>query len=131
MSDKMLVWLNEYELGIEEIDLQHHYFLNLINRLEKELANSDDLVYQQSLFKELSIYAHFHFVSEENFMYREGYPDLTRHKSHHDALIAKLNRKKLQFETGQIKATSIIDFLRHWFLQHTIGEDMKFAKFFR
>jgi len=127
----MLVWLNEYELGIEEIDLQHHFFLDLINRLAKELANSDDLFYQQSLFKELSVYAHFHFVSEENLMYRESYPHLTEHKKHHDALIDRLNRNKLQFETGQIEASRIINFLRHWFVQHTIGEDMKFANYLK
>ena len=35
MSGIHIHWKSEYDLGIEDIDFQHHYFLNLINRLHK------------------------------------------------------------------------------------------------
>ncbi|MCU7872644.1 MAG: bacteriohemerythrin [Candidatus Thiodiazotropha sp. (ex Lucinoma borealis)] len=129
MNNKLVGWSDIYELGIEEIDLQHHYFLNLIIRLEKELGNTDDHVYKQALFTELGLYTHFHFVSEENLMYREKYPELVKHKEHHESLIDGLNRSKLRFEKEQIEAVEVVEFLHHWFVQHTMGEDRKFAEF--
>ncbi len=37
MSRDRFDWKKDYDLGIEDIDFQHHYFLNLINRLSGEL----------------------------------------------------------------------------------------------
>jgi len=43
------LWHKEYEIGVEDIDLQHHYFFNLINRIETEIAGTDDRRYIESL----------------------------------------------------------------------------------
>ena len=127
MSMQRITWSTAYELGVEEIDLQHHYFANLINRLARELESTDDRHYQQRLFAELSAYAHFHFSSEENLMYRSGYPQLAEHKKHHDGLIEQLNIQKLMFEQSKVEAESVLEFLRQWFLKHTLGEDREFS----
>lgn len=37
MTNK-ISWTNDYEIGVEEIDFQHHYFSLLINRLMDELS---------------------------------------------------------------------------------------------
>jgi len=128
---KHIDWSTKYEMGIEEIDLQHHYFLDLINRLAGELTVAEDPHYRQALFKELGAYAHFHFISEENIVYRAGYAALNEHKGHHDLLVDRLNVHKLEFEEGRIRAEEIIDFLLLWFIKHTLGEDKKFADFLK
>ena len=80
MNNEFIEWLTKYEIGIEDIDLQHHFFFNLINRLAGELTRSDDLNYQNALVSELNAYARFHFISEENMMFRVGYPESVNHK---------------------------------------------------
>ncbi len=62
-------------------------FLDLINRLSEELGKSDNLAYQSVLINELNAYAVFHFISEENMMFKAGYPGLDRHKRSHRGLI--------------------------------------------
>ncbi|MET0071982.1 MAG: bacteriohemerythrin [Candidatus Thiodiazotropha sp.] len=129
MQNKLEGWSEKYELGIEEIDLQHHYFLDLIARLANELQSSNDHYYHKSLFIELGLYTHFHFISEENLMYRASFPGLKEHKKFHNQLIDGLNRNKLLFEDGHIQAIHVVEFLEQWFLNHTVGEDRKFAEF--
>ena len=61
-----LEWGKVFELAIEDVDLQHHYFLNLINRLEvifKKYQSPED---RKRYIEELASYALFHFKSEEN-----------------------------------------------------------------
>ncbi|MEW8026249.1 MAG: hemerythrin family protein [Candidatus Thiodiazotropha sp.] len=129
MQYRLQGWSKKYELGIKEIDLQHNYFFELIARLSDELQNCTDHSYQKSLFLELGLYTHFHFVSEENLMYRSGYSGLEEHKKLHNKLIDGLNKNKLLFEEGHIEAIQVVDFLEMWFINHTVKEDRKFAEF--
>lgn len=128
MTRGRIVWGSAYEIGIEEIDLQHHYFVALINRLRDELG-SDDPEYRARLIQELDAYAKFHFISEENLMYRVGYPGLEAHALQHFALIDALSVKQVQFGQGETSVDEIIDFLGDWFVGHTRGEDRRIAEF--
>ncbi len=128
VNEKHIDWSERFELGIPEVDLQHHYFADLINRLLEELGSADP-TYQKRLIRELDAYARFHFISEENLMFRAGYPFLKAHARHHFALIDELNVRETRFAHGQIAATDITDFLIEWFLHHTAQEDRSFAEF--
>lgn len=126
----VLPWRDEYALGVEAIDLQHHYFLNLINRFIRQLAVIDR-AFQQRLFNELDAYARFHFISEENMMFRAGFPNYADHKRLHDELLEELNIRQALFLRQQTSAHEVIDFLQHWFLHHTLHEDHHFAAYLR
>ena len=63
MSKHLGEWESGYELGIEDIDLQHHFFFNLINRLSNELLQAKDVQFRLDLINELNAYAKFHFIS--------------------------------------------------------------------
>lgn len=128
MHDQHLEWSRAFELGISEIDLQHHYFADLINRLASELAGAE-VSYQQRLVRELDAYARFHFISEENLMFRAGFPLLAEHARHHFALIDELNVRETRFAHGQIPASDVTAFLIDWFVRHTTQEDRLFADF--
>ena len=123
-----ILWGKRYELGVEEIDLQHHYFASLINRLMDELDGSDD-AYQARLIQELDAYAKFHFISEENLMDKAKYPGRFEHGRLHLALIDELNVWQMKFAQGQASARDITEFLRDWFVKHTLTEDSHFAAF--
>jgi hemerythrin len=132
MTGKRINWEPGYELGIEDIDFQHHFFLNLINRLADELRMTTSQNRRSALIAELNAYARFHFISEENMMARAGYPDLEAHRKHHLDLISQLNSREalLQLEQSEQSAEQVIDFLVSWFVNHTTGEDRLFADFY-
>lgn len=128
-----LPWRAEYELGVEDIDLQHHYFANLINRLSRDFEQVHDEVLRLSLLAELNAYARFHFVSEENLMARASYPGLAQHRAQHLRLIDELSHRegRLVLRRGDDDAAPVLDFLVQWFLGHTMHEDRQFAEFLR
>jgi hemerythrin len=129
----MIEWHSKYELGIEDIDFQHHFFLNLINRLANELRQSDNLERQNALISELSAYARFHFISEENIMFAAGYPDFIEHKNLHFELLDQLSSRtnRLAIQKSDTAGVDIIDFLIDWFLHHTSTIDRVFADWMR
>lgn len=126
MISSPLHWQATYDTGVEEIDLQHRYFLALINRLTVELAASDDPRYRQSLLNELAKYAAFHFASEENLMVKFGYPDRERHRMLHIELIDRLSSRM-----NAMTYEPLLDFLVGWFVQHTTSEDRRIGEFLR
>jgi len=128
-----ITWGPAYELGIEDIDFQHHYFANLINRLTGELGRTDDAVYRQALLAELNAYARFHFTSEENLMHRAGFPGLAEHRRLHQRLVDDLSAREaaLLMHHSAAGAEGVVHFLIEWFLGHTTVEDRHFADFLR
>ncbi|MCB1777319.1 MAG: hemerythrin family protein [Candidatus Competibacteraceae bacterium] len=132
MKRQPIEWKRDYEVGIEDIDLQHQFFLNLLNRLFNELAATNDMKYRNTLITELSYYAQFHFISEENMMYRAGYPGLEEHHQLHCELIDKLSNQQFYlFLSQSSNIESIVDLLSDWFLHHTLNADKLFAKYLK
>lgn len=131
MSKDHIVWNSSYNLGVEDIDNQHKFFANLINRLSDELRDRVSQYHTNSIINELDAYARFHFISEENIMYRAGYPKFDEHRSSHLNLIDKLGSKEglLSLEPTKQRVDEIIEFLIDWFLDHTINEDKIFANY--
>jgi hemerythrin len=131
MAHTRMAWNGSYEIGMEDIDFQHHFFLNLINRLAGQLLVTQDLDYRNALISELNAYAKFHFLSEENMMRREHYPLLEEHRNHHRELVNQLSVKQnmLLLEDSEQAAGDVLDFLVAWFLSHTTHEDRLFADF--
>ena len=130
MTDDTFTWKHEYEIGIEAIDLQHHYFVNLVGEFTRHLPDADHLL-QQRLFAELNAYAKFHFISEENLMFRHKYPGLQAHELQHRTLIDQLSAKQGLFGLKKLGAGEVIGFLQGWFIGHTTHEDRLFADFLR
>ena len=131
-EEKLLSWTNEYELGVEDIDLQHHYFVNLINKISHLIMDSNHKVYKLRLISELNAYARFHFTSEENMMLAAGYQGLSEHKKLHRELLEQLNQKEKMIDSqsdSQKILEDVVQFLADWFSHHTLKEDKKFTEF--
>ncbi|SDU55622.1 bacteriohemerythrin [Desulfobacula phenolica] len=124
-------WKQDYKIGIEEIDFQHQYFTLLINKLIDDLVESKDEYYNCRLLEELSQYASFHFISEENRMIRCNYPFIEDHKDLHRNLISQLNDQINYFKMAKSTIEDIISFLTEWFLHHTVEKDCEFGEYFK
>lgn len=126
-------WKSSYQLGIDDIDFQHYFFINLLNRLANCIEKSNDHHYKQSLISELNAFARFHFTSEENMMSSSGYPGLEEHREEHRNLIDQLSAKEMLFLKNKSNEAvgDIISFLFQWFLQHSNSEDQLFADYLK
>lgn len=124
-------WGPSYAVDVEDIDLQHHYFANLINRLAHESESGAGDGRRMALIDELVAYARFHFVSEENLMAAAAYPGLDDHRRLHRQLIDELSARVslLRVRSGEAGTGELLRFLVQWFTAHTTHEDRRFADF--
>ncbi len=121
----MLKWDQKYELGHERIDAEHRIFLGLIvdfHEAASQGKSKDKLI---RTLKEISKYAEFHFVSEENIMVDCHYQEQPQHAHLHDILLSEVKDKLSQFVRDEIGAEEVFDFLFSWFAIHTSNEDKK------
>ncbi|MCX8028249.1 MAG: hemerythrin domain-containing protein [Thermodesulfovibrionales bacterium] len=125
--DKVIKWKKKYLTGCTVVDLQHQYFADLINRIVWEIIDSKDTKYNQLLLEELVHYAQFHFISEENMLYKTNQQELKRQHKLHRALIETLNQKINTPDINQ-KPLDLINFLVNWFVEHTVNEDVRSFK---
>lgn len=126
---EVVAWDQKYEIGVEDIDLQHHYFLNLIGHIIEAIEQHAEKAYLEALIAELDAYAKFHFKSEERMMVYSNYPEYESHKSHHFDLIQRLSVEQYQLlnTPDSNGAEEVIHFLLDWFLEHTSKEDKRFG----
>lgn len=129
---KKIDWSDKFFTGQREVDLQHQYFAELINRIIWEVMEVNDIKYHQLLIEELMLYAHFHFKSEENILLRLNYQDLQTHKRLHRELIDSLSARVNIINEGAENSIILIDFIVKWFMEHTLGVDISsFAELVR
>ena len=125
----IIAWKKNYEVGNIEIDSQHKTFLKIIEKLQNAYENklNDQLLlgYVIELYK----YAAYHFVSEENYMIEQQYPDYEEHKKLHDDLLKELVDNITTFKIEYIDVEKLIDFSLNWFIAHTTTIDKKIIEY--
>jgi hemerythrin len=120
---KPLPWNEKYAVGVEDVDLQHRYFLNLINRIQADFTTITDAGFRQQLLLELRKYADFHFLSEENLALRRGCSGLNGHHERHSELLAELASRADAIANNRQSDEEFFLFLTNWFAGHTYYED--------
>ncbi len=122
-------WDEKYEVGNVEIDSEHKVFVRIIQKINAASEAGADRKFIGRLLLELSKYAEFHFVSEENIMIAACYPYMIHHKKEHEALLAQLRNFVFLFENNMLDMKEMIAFLIEWFVTHTIKKDRQLAAY--
>lgn len=121
----MLKWDHKYELGHERIDSEHRIFLGLIVSFQEAATQGASKEKLVRILNEISKYAEFHFVSEENIMVDYSYPEREHHAQLHNTLLAQINDKLYLLKRDKIDSNEVFEFLFQWFALHTTIEDKK------
>lgn len=125
-------WSDELSVGIQEIDEQHKYLVQLVNELNVHLLShgSAKETVHEALDK-LIRYTETHFVVEESLMRILGYPDYDSHRQHHEDLIQMVLdfRQQLSVE-GRVSRTELMEFLHKWLTYHILKEDKQYSDHF-
>jgi hemerythrin len=117
-------WIQDYETGLADIDVQHRYLFALVQRVQP-LDDVVDRVELHLIANELVRFAKCHFGYEERLMTMYGYLDSARHLAEH----AKLLDEVQTFQNDQeIEARRLALFICNWLVAHTMLEDRQLAE---
>lgn len=124
----MLIWKNEYSIGIDLIDAQHKHLFEIGN--DAYVLLKDDFCIDKydriiRILEDLRQYAKFHFQSEENYMIEIGSEQLPIQKIAHAEFIKKIydiDFKKID-ENQKGHLDEILTFIFNWILDHVLHKD--------
>jgi len=132
---KEIKWSTDYEIGVDEIDEQHHILVNTLNEANELLTTNYSLENLQNITKDLLSYALYHFETEEEMMQEYNYvleapKDYENHMKQHRDFSAKVVEVRESLKAGNlIEQEELISFLLNWLLNHIDKTDKKLGKF--
>lgn len=126
------LWGKYFETGLDDVDDQHRYLVEMINRYGELIAENSVAIsdIQAALF-ELSRYAQFHFKEEEAMMRQAGIhaDHFEEHIAIHQAFISDVIGMQSFIDAKDSTAASqLLQFLIHWLAYHILGIDQNMAR---
>jgi hemerythrin len=129
-----ITWSNEYSVNIKEIDRQHQFLINIINKMHElvmtdagDAANRSDI---RRIFAKLADYTDYHFRTEEELFKTHNYPGFKIHKQQHNELVLQILELQRRFLKNEVSITQeIFDFLKKWLLNHILVSDKEYTDF--
>lgn len=124
----MLIWKDEYLIGVEEIDKQHMKLFEIGARAF-DLFKNDIYIDKYDriigVLNELKEYAVFHFKTEQEYMLSINYRRFLSHKVEHDNFIKTVNDVDLNKidEDQDEYLLSILEFIVNWTSEHILFND--------
>lgn len=123
------IWDEQFKTGIDVVDEQHHYLVDLINQIGDQLSNSKPTAGElDKMFHKVKSYTQFHFDDEEKMMLNMQIDP--RHTEHHFKLhqifltqVSELH-KRVTIET----ADKLLKLLINWLAYHILGIDKDMSK---
>jgi hemerythrin-like metal-binding protein len=122
----LIVWKQEYAVGVAEVDYEHRQLIGLINQLASMLERQDgDLGVEQFLGE---IYAKIsaHFALEEKIMRERSYDQYEDHKADHERLLDEIRDIMDEYEDKRcFDRKMLAERLSAWFGVHFRTKDAR------
>jgi hemerythrin len=126
-------WDQHFVTGLDKVDEQHHYLVDVINQFGELLTRPEDVAFEdiETVFGELAAYAQYHFREEEALMDEAGLDP--RHQEHHRQEHLNFLQEVTQMHgtfapESPDKAKPLLKFLVYWLAYHILGSDQSMAK---
>src|SRR5450631_4014599 len=127
-----VAWNVRYDTGIQIIDEQHRELFQIVDRLRRMVQDGAARGPVGDLLADLVGCTERHFATEETYMSRFGYPDLTQHVSEHVSMLTSLHELKARFqESHQSMALMVPTFMEGWLKHHISDGDFGFVTFLK
>jgi len=128
MKVKQLVWAEEYNSGIGQIDYQHKKLLSIINQLNLTYRVDSEKSTLNGILSSVKKYAACHFEVEEYMMVKLQFKDYSQHVLLHTYFLDKIhyfdkaiNNSESSENLSDIQV-EMIKFLNEWFQVHMLSE---------
>ncbi|MEW6051782.1 MAG: bacteriohemerythrin [Candidatus Zixiibacteriota bacterium] len=121
-------WDETYSVGVDSIDNQHKKLVGMIASLQRAFVAGRHEAEMGNVLRALVDYTRYHFSEEEALMKRIGFEELARHMELHHQLVEQIVDILKQLRAGKpYNAPDLIEFLKHWLIDHIMAEDKKVA----
>ncbi len=123
---KKITWSEAYATGDANIDFQHKYLFESLNRLGDWLESDVDVERLRVILGRLHFYAQWHFNHEENCMEKHRCPVLAQNKRAHGFFMKMLNGYLIDIEKhDRLKELAVIVHadLAMWLSEHILKID--------
>ncbi|MBU0622355.1 MAG: hemerythrin family protein [Gammaproteobacteria bacterium] len=121
-------WMEEYAVGVDEIDEQHKGIIDLFTVINTAIAQREgwaDLFFKLEKLRE---HARFHFAIEESLMRMHSYPKHAEHAEQHRHFLDKLDQLQMTTLSRQVTMNTI-DYLANWYPEHMKTLDRDFVRY--
>jgi hemerythrin len=126
------VWNTRYETGIQVIDDQHRELFALVDQLRRSVQTGMSPLETEGLLASLVRCAERHFATEESYMKRFSYPDLTQHVAEHASMLTTLHELLAKFqESPHALALMVPTFMDGWLRHHISDGDFGYVTFLK
>ena len=129
MDMVLIEWRDEFNVGIAEVDYEHHGLIDLINALYADFLEAGDPASVLDFLGEIYARIVAHFALEEKIMRERHYDQLQIHKDDHERLLDAIRDIMDDYEDGALFSEA--DFSRRltvWFVGHFRDMDARLHK---
>jgi hemerythrin-like metal-binding protein len=122
--------LDQYNVNVKEIDVQHRQLASLANELRLAVQSHRSPDELDKLMKQFIDLTREHFATEESLMLEYDYPGYPIHKAQHDELLRQLVAFAEEV-SGMSHAAFRFDFdvSSDWLMHHISESDQKLGNF--
>ncbi|WP_018963593.1 bacteriohemerythrin [Coprothermobacter platensis] len=127
----VVVWKDEYSVGIKVIDDQHKELFNRVNKLFDDVSQGNTKTILTTM-DFLSSYVVYHFDAEEQLMAKANYPELENHRKEHEWFKHEVSDLRDSISKDGVGVTTTLKLnklLVDWLINHVTKTDIKFAPF--
>jgi hemerythrin len=121
-----ILWNDEYNTGIDVIDLQHRRIVDYINELHNAI-NGNNTTIVGVVLDDLVEYTVSHFSFEESLMEEHGYLHTDSHRKTHSAFTNRIFRYQQEWAEGKDVSRKLLSELKVWLISHIQKDDQDYA----
>ncbi len=130
MTENLINWNESYSVGNSEMDKQHKKLIGIINKLFNAFKEGNAQNILSDILQEMIDYSNFHLNSEEKLLFKYNYPEKEEHEAKHQSFRNKTEELKELLKKGSEDAHyELIEYLKNWWTNHILVEDMKYSEF--
>lgn len=127
---QIATWCDEYNVNVEEIDIQHQKMFELVKNLHSSVEARRDKNNLRDLLVELVEYTRMHFTTEEQLMEKYDYPEREEHLKEHKILLQHMTDLVAMVSRGKYPTFySDYDVSDDWALVHIREFDKSLGAF--
>jgi hemerythrin len=123
--------IGKYKFDIEQIDTQHQYLFELLNRLNSLIQNKGSDEELDLLIKDFLNYTVFHFKDEEGFMRSQAYPKLAEHIKIHEDFVKAVTDIVNKYHGSKFLRFKFFHLVMDLLLNHIEKVDYDFAVYYK
>jgi len=133
-KDAGLQWNDEYLIGNERIDKQHHELFDFVNTLIRSCDEGNDKEQLKETLLFMINYAVLHFDDEEALQAENKYPEYEKHKKMHDdfkVVVLDLVQRFSDSGSSVELSNDVKEIIIKWLKEHIIQEDKKIGEYLK